>query len=231
MKKKGKKAGDKSEKKKDTVKDVAKEDKPKDEEAYDERADVATLTAEPEAVEDAAEAPDKAEDKAESPDKVAEESKKTDSDEDEDAAPAEVDTPSRPLHGRQPSLSIQSKMRSTSFRQASGGMPLSPSAAGGSSSLAPLSPDGNAMGEIYRKQASRLDELEKENRRLTKDLEASENRWRKAEEELEELRSSNVQIAELRSRAKKAETQAEEINKLVSLAAFPPTPFLFFPTN
>lgn len=123
-------------------------------------------------------------------------------------------TPRAP-HGRQPSLSIQSKMRSSSFRNASGSavnVPTSPVAATG---LAPLTPEGNSMGEIYRKQAARLEELERENKRLVKDLDASENRWRKAEEELEELRSNSAQIAELKIRAERSEGKADEAEKLV----------------
>jgi hypothetical protein len=70
--------------------------------------------------------------------------------------------------------------------------------------------------EIYRKQAARLDELEKENKRLVKDAEVAENRWRKTEEELEELREITGQVAELKSRAERAEAAAQETNKLVS---------------
>lgn len=211
QKEKGKKIGDKSEKKKDAVKDVATEDSKPEEEKV-EKEEAGTLTTEPETVEEAEEK----EDKVVSLDKDDEEDMSKEDERSKEQSTADADTPSRPNHGRQPSLSIQSKMRSTSFRQASGGIPLSPSA-GGTSNLAPLSPDGNAMGEIYRKQAVRLDELEKENKRLSKDLEASENRWRKAEEELEELRSSSSQLAELKSRAEKAEAKSEEINKLVRL--------------
>ena len=125
----------------------------------------------------------------------------------------------RAAHGRQPSLSIQSKMRSSSFRHASGSatnIPTSPVAATG---LTPLSPESNSMSEIYRKQAVRLEELERENKKLTKDLDASENRWRKAEEELEELRSNSAQIAELKTRVDKSEGKAEEVEKLVRLIA------------
>ena len=142
MKKKGKKAGDKTDKKKDAPagKNEVKEE-PKSAEAAkaEGKEDETALTAEPEAVDDAAETEPLAD----------HESRAEDEDEQAAAAP---DTPSRPPHGRQPSLSIQSKMRSTSFRQASGGMPVSPSMVGGSGSgtLAPLSPDGYAMGEIFR---------------------------------------------------------------------------------
>lgn len=211
QKEKGKKTGKESEKRKDTSKSMVKEAAAKPEEAKKEPVDAAPVTAEPETIENEAEK----DDKVDSLEKSEEEKAPSLEDgEPRSQSPPEQDIPPRQSHGRQPSLSIQSKLRSSSFRQASGGMPVSPSG-GGSSSLAPLSPDGNAMGEIYRKQAVRLDELERENKRLNKDLEASENRWRKAEEELEELRSSSAQIAEFKSRAEKAEAKSEEINKLV----------------
>ena len=44
--------------------------------------------------------------------------------------------------------------------------------------------------EIYKKQVARIEELEKENERLTKDTTDSEKRWKKAEGELEDLRES-----------------------------------------
>ena len=85
-------------------------------------------------------------------------------------------------HQRQASLSLQSKMRSSSFRASSGG-PLSPN-------YAPFSPDGDTAPDIYRKQALRIEELEKETKRLAKEASDGERRWRKAEEELEELREA-----------------------------------------
>ena len=127
-----------------------------------------------------------------------------------------VSSTSKPSHNRQPSLSIQSKMRSSSFRRSSVSQtPLSPSAsATRAPSLPPLSPEGDVT-EIYRKQASRLDELEKENKRLAKEARESENRWRKTEEELEELREANSDIVQLRFRAEKADAKSEEIEKMV----------------
>ncbi len=86
------------------------------------------------------------------------------------------------LHQRQPSLTLQSKMRSSSFRASSGG-PLSPN-------YLPFSPDGDTAPDIYRKQALRIEELEMENKRLAKEATDGERRWKKAEEELEELREA-----------------------------------------
>jgi hypothetical protein len=69
---------------------------------------------------------------------------------------------SRPTHGRGPSVSLQSKMRSESFRKSSG--PLSPSIK--SPTLPSIGSDGDSLQEIYRKQAQRLEELEKHNKSL-----------------------------------------------------------------
>ena len=121
----------------------------------------------------------------------------------------------KPPHNRQPSLSLQSKLRSSSFRRTSISQgPLSPNGTK-SPELPVLSPDGDSVNSIYRKQAARLDELEKENRRLAKDLQDAEKRWRHAEEELEDLREGSGEVAELKSRAQKADSQMEEYQKLV----------------
>lgn len=79
----------------------------------------------------------------------------------------------KPRHlGRQPSISMQSKMRSASFRQ---GAPTSPAA-------------DEDFPDIYRKQLAKIDELERENKRLTQEVEQSRARWHKDEDELEGLR-------------------------------------------
>lgn len=120
---------------------------------------------------------------------------------------------------RQPSLSIQSKMRSSSFRRQSLSQgPLSPSANGPKSpDLPTLTPDGDSVNSIYRKQAARLDELERENRRLAKEAQENERRWRKTEDELEELREASGEVAQLKARAEKADAQIQEFNKVVGL--------------
>ena len=95
--------------------------------------------------------------------------------------------------------------------------PLSPTTNGGKPpNLPALSPDGDAVTEIYRKQAFRLDELERENKKLSKEVEVAETRWRKTEVQLEELRESSGQVAGLKSRADKVEAKTEEISRLVS---------------
>lgn len=115
-------------------------------------------------------------------------------------------------HGRHASLSIQSKMRSDSFRKTSTTGPLSPSAT--SASLPPLTADGETMSDIYRKQAVRLEELERENKRLEKETRDGEARWRRSEEELEELREASGEASALKIQAKKAEEAQSEITKL-----------------
>lgn len=96
-------------------------------------------------------------------------------------------------------LAEQSKARSTSFRAASiSGKPTSP---------APLNADGDTAPEIYRKHVARIEELEKENKRLAKESSDAEKRWTKAENELADLRESE-------SEAKKS-TSNDEVEQLV----------------
>lgn len=83
-----------------------------------------------------------------------------------------------------PSLAQQSKMRSTSFRAGSG-------SGTGTASPAPFSPDGDTAPDIYRKHVAKIEELEKENKRLSKEATEAEKRWKKAEEELSDLREAD----------------------------------------
>ena len=110
-------------------------------------------------------------------------------------------------HGRQPSLSLQSKMRSSSFRQSSGG-PLSPSYG--------FAPDGDTAPDIFRKQAIKIEELEKENRRLAKETSDGEKRWKKAEEELEELREAEDDSTSRSRDPTPGTVPIQELEKLVS---------------
>lgn len=112
-----------------------------------------------------------------------------------DEEPA-IDPNATPSHGRKASLSVQSKMRSSSFRQT------------GALSPGMFSPDGDTAPEIYRKQATRIEELEKENKRLAKEASDGEKRWKKAEEELEDLRDADGDV-------KAAAGSSEEVEKLV----------------
>ncbi|KAF9884495.1 hypothetical protein FE257_001682 [Aspergillus nanangensis] len=129
----------------------------------------------------------------------------------------------RGVHGRQPSLSIQSKMRSSSFRKSSishgaGSVSPSPSATikspQSAQSLPPLTGDGDSVHEVYRKQSTRIDELEKENKRLEKEVEEGTTRWKKSEEQLEDLREASVDVVELREKLTVAEQKTGEIDEL-----------------
>ncbi|GAO14367.1 hypothetical protein UVI_02034390 [Ustilaginoidea virens] len=82
-----------------------------------------------------------------------------------------------------PSLAQQSKLRSTSFRAGATG-PQSPG---------PFSPDGDTAPDIYRKQVHRIEELEKENKKILKDYSDAEKRWKKAEDELAVLREGDAE--------------------------------------
>lgn len=84
-------------------------------------------------------------------------------------------------HHRAPSVSQQSKMRSSSFRQS-----------GGLTSPGYFPREGDTAPDIHRKQAVKIEELEKENKRLAKEASEGEKRWKKAEEELEELREAEA---------------------------------------
>ncbi|RAL64090.1 hypothetical protein DID88_003278 [Monilinia fructigena] len=121
---------------------------------------------------------------------------------DEEEKVSELNSASR--HGRSPSLSVQSKMRSSSFRQASG--PLSPEIA--------FSPSGDTAPDIYRKQALRIEDLERENKRLSKEAVDSEKRWKKAEEELEDLREADGEST--KGEKSTGAGSSEEVEKLKS---------------
>ncbi|KAI1121151.1 hypothetical protein F5Y10DRAFT_282708 [Nemania abortiva] len=88
------------------------------------------------------------------------------------------------------SLPQQSKLRSSSFR-------LGP--------LSPTLPEGETAADIYRKQVARIEDLEKENKRLAKEASDAERRYKKAEEDLADLQeadqngSENSQIEKLKA--------------------------------
>jgi hypothetical protein len=116
-------------------------------------------------------------------------------------------------HQRKPSLSVQSKMRSSSFRQSlTSPLPNTPG------SKAPsFDPEEDTAPEIYRKQAARIEELERENRRLAKEATEGEKRWKKAEEELEDLREADGNRSELAVGSAISRRSADELSRLVSI--------------
>ncbi|KAL4964881.1 uncharacterized protein BDV14DRAFT_63712 [Aspergillus stella-maris] len=125
-------------------------------------------------------------------------------------------------HTRQPSLSIQSKMRSSSFRKSSvsqgsgpgGVLSPSPGATMKSPSLPPLSADGEAVQEVYRKQSTRIEELERENKKLEKEVEDVSARFKKTEEALEELREASVDVGELKEKLRIKEEEVQGVEEL-----------------
>ncbi|KAL4784917.1 hypothetical protein BJX76DRAFT_326032 [Aspergillus varians] len=134
-----------------------------------------------------------------------------------DDGSGKLDAP-RAGHTRQPSLSIRSKMRSSSFRKSSVSQgsvaSTSPSATLKSPSLPPLSADGEAVQEVYRKQSGRIEELERENKRLEREVEEVSARFKKTDDQLEELREANVDVAELREKLRVAEGKVEGVEDL-----------------
>lgn len=122
-------------------------------------------------------------------------------------------------HGRQPSLSIQSKMRSSSFRKTSvsqGSVSPSSTLKSPPQSLPPLTGDGESVHGVFQKQSTRIAELEKENKRLEKELADATARWRKTEEQVEDLREASVDGDALREQLKQAEEKVASIESLVS---------------
>jgi chromosome segregation ATPase len=118
---------------------------------------------------------------------------------------------SKPSHTRQPSASQQSRLRSTSFRAAGTSPPLKSPTSGGMT--APLSPSDEAA-DIYRKQASRIEELEKQ----VKQLESQAAKLPALEEEVEELRESssdaNANVASLKEKARESDSLKSEVASL-----------------
>jgi archaellum component FlaC len=71
---------------------------------------------------------------------------------------------------------------------------------------------------VYRKQSSRIEELERENKRLEKEVEEVGARFKKTEDQLEDLREANVDVAELRDQLRVAEEKVEGLEELVCSA-------------
>ncbi|CAA9961510.1 M protein repeat protein [Pyrenophora teres f. maculata] len=104
-------------------------------------------------------------------------------------------------HGRRPSVAAESRQRSESFYR-------SGAAAG------PLSPGAGVTSEVYREQALKIEELERENKRLASEVEESKIRWKKGEEELEELREGRGDVALAVEKGKEADKLKAEVESL-----------------
>ncbi|PHH71757.1 hypothetical protein CDD82_6342 [Ophiocordyceps australis] len=106
---------------------------------------------------------------------------------DDEAAADESETPLTP------SLAQQSKLRSTSFRSGPGLPPISPGL------VSPDGSSGDTAADIYRKHVARIEELERDNKRLSKEAADAERRWKKLEEELADLREADNTQASAKS--------------------------------
>ena len=94
------------------------------------------------------------------------------------AASTSGEAPESP--SKEPSLAEKSRMRSASFRDGSATTAQPPT----SPSANPRSPDGDTAPDIYRKHVARIEELEKENKRLSREVTEAKRRWERAEDEL-----------------------------------------------
>ncbi|KAI0585498.1 M protein repeat protein [Pyrenophora tritici-repentis] len=118
----------------------------------------------------------------------------------DDDEPSELAVP-KSSHGRKPSVAVESRQRSESFYR-------SGAAAG------PLSPGAGITSEVYREQALKIEELERENKRLAGEVEESQSRWKKGEEELEELREGRGDVALAVEKGKEADKLKAEVESL-----------------
>jgi hypothetical protein len=109
----------------------------------------------------------------------------------DDDEPSELAVP-KPSHGRKPSVAVESRQRSESFYRSG--------AAGG-----PLSPGGGITSEVYREQVQKIEELERENKKLATEIEDNQSRWKRGEEELEELREGRGDVAFAVEKGKEAD--------------------------
>lgn len=111
----------------------------------------------------------------------------------DDEEPSELPVP-KTSHGRKPSVAVESRQRSESFYRS--GAPTSPG---------PLSPGGGVTSELYREQVQKIEDLERENKRLANEVDEGQSRWKKGEEELEELREGKGDVAVAVEKAKEAD--------------------------
>lgn len=107
----------------------------------------------------------------------------------DDAESTPSDAAERPTLARELTESQQSRLRSESFKS------------GGETE--------------YKKQAARIDQLEKESERLEKELEERLQRLQSAEAQVEELREGQSEVAELRTKVLKSEEGSKETERLV----------------
>lgn len=110
------------------------------------------------------------------------------------------------------SLSQQSKLRSSSFRRSSPHRDsTSDSTKKGSLDIVS---ESQSPPDVFRRQALRLEELERENKRLEKDLGNARSKWNQADEELEELRAMKAEVESLRTQLVRADEITKETETL-----------------
>ena len=131
--------------------------------------------------------------------KTADEEPAVETTEDADQVAAE---PTTPTLDRKQSESAKSRLRSESFRRGSTTLPGPP---GGNGTV-----DAETeVQDIYRKQTQRIEELEKENKRLQEEASNAAKKISERDNELEELREGSGEARMLKDRT-------EELGKLVS---------------
>lgn len=108
------------------------------------------------------------------------------------------------------SLSQQSKLRSSSFCRPSPPRDSTPDDA----KQGALSTVAESPPEVFRRQTLRLEELERENKRLEKDMGNIRSKWNQADEELEESRALKAEVESLRSQVRHAEELSKETETL-----------------
>jgi hypothetical protein len=141
---------------------------------------------------------EKTEEKADdlvAPDSVEATSTSTGAIDDDEPSELPTATTTGPSHARHSSIAVESRQRSASFYRASG-TPTSPTGA---------PPSLGVSGDIYREQAQRIEELERDNKKLAGEVEEGEKRWKSNEEELEELREGRGDVALAAEKGKEAE--------------------------
>jgi hypothetical protein len=178
--------------------------KEKTEAAAEAAAEASTEASTEAPAEPEAEAPNTAVEAEEKPEEAAPEAAEEAAEEATPASPGPVDDDEsselpalRPAHGRKPSMAVESRQRSESFyRSGAPGAPTSPTG---------LTPVGGVSSEIYREQVQRIEELEKENSRLTGEVDEYKGKWSKGEEELEEFREGRGDVAIAIEKGKQAD--------------------------
>lgn len=87
--------------------------------------------------------------------------------------------------------------------------------------------EGDSVQDIYKKQAVRIEQLERDNKRLETELKEKLKALHSSEAEIENLEEAQDEVADLKIKAAKAYETTTEVEKLVRLTAIPPLRRLF----